>query len=110
MSEINVLSQETISRIAAGEVVERPVNAAKELIENAIDAGSGAISVEIRNGGIDSIRVTDNGCGIEPSQIRKAFMRHATSKIKNEDDLLTLTSLGSSALFLTSCRPCPGLG
>ena len=102
MSEINVLSQETISRIAAGEVVERPVNAAKELIENAIDAGSGAISVEIRNGGIDSIRVTDNGCGIEPSQIRKAFMRHATSKIKNEDDLLTLTSLGFRGEALSS--------
>ena len=85
--EIHLLSEETINRIAAGEVVERPVNVVKELVENAIDAGASAITVEIREGGKKMIRVTDNGCGIEKSQITKAFERHATSKIRDDSDL-----------------------
>lgn len=100
--EIHLLSQETIGRIAAGEVVERPVNAAKELIENAIDAGATAITVEIRDGGQSLLRVTDNGCGIAADQIRKAFLRHATSKIQNEEDLTHLVSLGFRGEALAS--------
>ena len=100
--EIHILSQETIGRIAAGEVVERPVNVAKELIENAIDAGATAITVELRDGGVSLLRVTDNGCGIEPSQIHRAFLRHATSKIADEDDLSRLTTLGFRGEALAS--------
>lgn len=100
--EIHLLSQETIGRIAAGEVVERPVNAAKELIENAIDAGATAITVEIKDGGQSLLRVTDNGCGIATDQITKAFLRHATSKIRNEEDLSHLSSLGFRGEALAS--------
>ncbi len=100
--EIHLLSQETIGRIAAGEVVERPVNAAKELIENAIDAGATAITVEIKDGGQSLLRVTDNGCGIAADQITKAFLRHATSKIQNEEDLSHLSSLGFRGEALAS--------
>lgn len=102
MAEIHVLSSDTINRIAAGEVVERPVNVVKELVENAIDAGATAVTVEIKGGGIDLIRVTDNGCGIEPSQIAKAFRRHATSKIREADDLGRLHSLGFRGEALSS--------
>ncbi len=102
MAEIHVLSSDTINRIAAGEVVERPVNVVKELAENAIDAGSTAITIEIKNGGIDLIRVTDNGCGIEPSQITKAFRRHATSKINDSEDLSALMTLGFRGEALSS--------
>lgn len=102
MAEIHILSSDTINRIAAGEVVERPVNVVKELAENSIDAGATAITVEIRNGGIDLIRVTDNGCGIDPSQITKAFRRHATSKIAEADDLQCVTSLGFRGEALSS--------
>ena len=84
--EIHLLSEETINRIAAGEVVERPVNVVKELVENAIDAGATAITCEIREGGKKMIRITDNGCGIEKSEIGKAFARHATSKIRDDSD------------------------
>ncbi len=102
MAEIHILSSDTINRIAAGEVVERPVNVVKELSENSIDAGATAITIEIKNGGIDLIRVTDNGCGIEPGQITKAFRRHATSKISEADDLGCLTSLGFRGEALSS--------
>lgn len=102
MAPIHILSSDTINRIAAGEVVERPVNVVKELAENSIDAGAAAVTVEIRNGGIDLIRVTDNGCGIDPSEITKAFRRHATSKISAADDLGRLCSLGFRGEALSS--------
>ena len=87
MAEINVLDQNTINQIAAGEVVERPSSIVKELVENAVDACSTAVTVEIKGGGIDFIRITDNGCGIEKEQVRKAFLPHATSKITSASDL-----------------------
>ena len=100
--EIRLLTEETISRIAAGEVIERPVNVVKELVENSIDAGASAITIEIRDGGISLIRVTDNGCGIEKDQISKAFIRHATSKITDANDLSRLSSLGFRGEALAS--------
>ena len=102
MAEIKVLDQNTINQIAAGEVVERPASIVKELIENAIDAQSSAITVEIKGGGIDFIRITDNGCGIEKNQVRTAFLRHATSKIETAEDLLTVRSLGFRGEALSS--------
>lgn len=99
---INILSAETIDKIAAGEVVERPASCVKELCENSIDAGSTSISVEIKDGGISLIRVTDNGCGIEKDQIQKAFLRHATSKITSIEDLESLESLGFRGEALSS--------
>ena len=86
MKIINILSQETIDKIAAGEVVANPASVVKELIENAIDAGSTAISVEIKDGGLSYIRITDNGEGISKDMIRTAFLRHATSKIVEATD------------------------
>ena len=80
---ILVLDKNTIDKIAAGEVVERPVSVVKELVENSIDAGADAVTVEIKDGGISYIRVTDNGCGIKKSEVKTAFLRHATSK-KNQ--------------------------
>ena len=100
--EIKLLTEETISRISAGEVIERPLNVVKELVENSIDAGSTAVTVEIRDGGITMIRVTDNGCGIEKDQITRAFIRHATSKISDVDDLSHLSSLGFRGEALAS--------
>ena len=100
--EIRLLTEETISRISAGEVIERPLNVVKELVENSIDAGSTAVTVEIRDGGISMIRVTDNGCGIEKDQIARAFVRHATSKIRDAEDLSHLSSLGFRGEALAS--------
>ena len=88
MSQINLLAQETIDKIAAGEVIERPSSIVKELVENSIDAGANAVTVEIKEGGISFIRITDNGEGIETDQVPTAFLRHATSKIRSVDDLL----------------------
>ena len=102
MAEIHVLDSETIDKIAAGEVVERPSSVVKELVENALDAGANAITVEIRGGGIDMIRVTDNGAGMEKEQVRKAFLRHATSKIESADDLNCIHSLGFRGEALSS--------
>ncbi len=99
---IHVLDKLTVDQIAAGEVVERPLSIVKELVENAIDADSDAITVEIKGGGIDQIRVTDNGCGIEKNEISTAFLRHATSKITDAKDLLSLTSLGFRGEALSS--------
>ena len=102
MAFINELDKNTIDQIAAGEVVERPASVVKELVENAIDSGATAVTVEIKSGGIDMIRVTDNGSGIEKSQIRKAFKRHATSKLKSIDDLYSIHSLGFRGEALSS--------
>lgn len=102
MPNIAILNQETIDKIAAGEVVERPCSVVKELVENAIDAGSTAITVEIKEGGISFIRITDNGCGIERDQIAVAFYRHSTSKIRSAEDLLTVKSLGFRGEALSS--------
>lgn len=102
MPQIALLSQETIDKIAAGEVIERPSSVVKELVENAIDAGSSAVTVEIKEGGISFIRISDNGCGIEKEQIPLAFLRHSTSKIKSVEDLFTVTSLGFRGEALSS--------
>lgn len=102
MPEIRVLDSETIDKIAAGEVVERPSSVVKELVENAIDAGANAITVEAKEGGIEFLRVTDNGCGMDTSQLRTAFLRHATSKISTSEDLTRIASLGFRGEALSS--------
>lgn len=102
MPEIQLLDQTTINQIAAGEVIDRPSSVVKELLENAIDAKATAITVEIKDGGISFIRITDNGCGIEKDQVRKAFLRHATSKLHTIDDLLDIGSLGFRGEALSS--------
>lgn len=102
MKKISLLSQETIDKIAAGEVVERPSSVVKELVENSIDANASAITVEIKEGGISMIRITDNGEGIENDQVPSAFLRHSTSKIKSVEDLLTVSSLGFRGEALSS--------
>ena len=102
MAVIHLLEQATIDKIAAGEVVERPRSIVKELTENAIDAGATAITVEIRDGGIAMIRVTDDGAGIPADQVRTAFLRHATSKIEKVDDLTSIRSFGFRGEALSS--------
>lgn len=102
MPQIELLSQETIDKIAAGEVVERPSSVVKELVENAIDAGASAVTAEIKEGGISFIRISDNGCGIEKAQIPLAFLRHSTSKIRFVEDLMSVTSLGFRGEALSS--------
>ena len=94
MGKINVLSFSVANLIAAGEVVDRPASAIKELIENSIDSGADRISVEIQNGGVTFMRVTDNGCGMEKDDLSMAIRRHATSKIRDEKDLNSIITLG----------------
>ena len=102
MPDIQILSPHLADLIAAGEVVERPASVVKELVENALDAGANVITVEIKDGGISFIRITDNGCGIEKDQIPLAFLRHSTSKIRSVEDLLTVSSLGFRGEALSS--------
>ncbi len=102
MPSINILDSGTVNQIAAGEVIERPSSVVKELVENALDAGATAVTVEIREGGISLIRVTDNGCGIAAEDIPLAFLRHSTSKIRSVEDLLTVSSLGFRGEALSS--------
>lgn len=102
MQHIQVLDQVTIDKIAAGEVIERPASIVKELVENAIDAGATHVTIEIEEGGISLIRITDDGSGIMKEDIRSAFLRHSTSKIRNVEDLLHITSLGFRGEALSS--------
>lgn len=102
MPHIQVLDQVTIDKIAAGEVIERPASIVKELVENAIDAGASTVTVEIKDGGISLIRIMDNGCGIEHGEVRSAFLRHSTSKIRSVEDLAHIHSLGFRGEALSS--------
>ncbi len=102
MPKIQVLNKQVAELIAAGEVVERPSSVIKELVENAVDSGAGAITVEIRNGGITFMRVTDNGCGIPSEEVPTAFLRHATSKVMKQDDLSSISTLGFRGEALAS--------
>ena len=102
MPHIQVLDQITIDKIAAGEVIERPASIVKELVENAIDAGASMVTIEIEDGGVTFIRITDNGCGIAREDVRNAFLRHSTSKIKHVEDLATISSLGFRGEALSS--------
>ena len=102
MNQIKLLDNSTINKIAAGEVVERPGSVVKELVENAIDAGAGSVTIEIRDGGISLIRITDDGSGIPQDQVKTAFLRHATSKIRTAEDLENVFSLGFRGEALAS--------
>lgn len=102
MPHIHVLDQITIDKIAAGEVIERPASIVKELVENAIDAGATSVKIEIKDGGISFIRITDNGCGIPQDEVQRAFLRHSTSKIETVEDLSHIASLGFRGEALSS--------
>ena len=102
MAVIHLLDYKTIDKIAAGEVVEKPASVVKELVENSIDAGATALTIEIKNGGIDYIRITDNGIGIDNADVKNAFLRHATSKIETADDLQFVQTLGFRGEALSS--------
>ncbi|MBQ7219126.1 MAG: ATP-binding protein, partial [Ruminococcus sp.] len=102
MGKINILDKHVAELIAAGEVVERPSSVIKELVENSIDAGATAVTVEIKNGGVTFMRVSDNGSGILRDDIRPAFIRHATSKVRVEDDLDAIATLGFRGEALAS--------
>ena len=94
MPKIIELPQHVANLIAAGEVVERPASAVKELLENAVDAGATKITIEIKDGGMTFLRVTDNGCGMSPEDAKTAFLRHATSKLRNAEDLAAIETMG----------------
>ena len=94
MGNIHILATKVADQIAAGEVVERPASVVKELVENALDSGASTLRIEIHNGGRDSIRVSDDGCGMNPDDALLAFERHATSKLRGPDDLLAISTLG----------------
>ena len=102
MGKIQVLDPVTVDQIAAGEVIERPASVVKELVENAIDAGASAVVVEIKEGGISYMRIADNGCGISREDVPAAFLRHSTSKIRTDDDLVHIGSLGFRGEALSS--------
>ncbi|HCC03066.1 MAG TPA: DNA mismatch repair protein MutL, partial [Ruminococcaceae bacterium] len=102
MPKINVLDKHVSELIAAGEVVERPASAAKELLENTIDSGATAVTIEIKHGGVTFMRVTDNGCGITREDVPRAFLRHATSKVCSQDDLAKISTLGFRGEALAS--------
>ena len=110
MAEIRVLDKHTAELIAAGEVVERPASVAKELLENAIDAGATQITLSAVRGGIQQLQIVDNGSGIEAEYIDKAFIRHATSKIATAEDLGHIHTLASAARHLLHCQRCPRRG
>ena len=102
MPTIRLLDQATVNKIAAGEVVERPASVVKEMVENSIDAGASKVTVEIEGGGIRLIRISDNGCGIDKEQVRTAFLRHSTSKIRKVEDLEEKATLGFRGEALAS--------
>ena len=102
MAKINVLDSSIFNLISAGEVVDKPMSVVKELVENSIDAGATVIEIEIKGGGIEYIRVTDNGCGIDKDEMPKAFMPHATSKISSVEDLNSILTLGFRGEALAS--------
>ena len=102
MGIIHVLDKSVAELIAAGEVVERPSSAIKELVENAIDAGATAITIEIQKGGMSFMRVTDNGCGFYPEDVKNAFLRHATSKVQKAEDLDAISTMGFRGEALAS--------